>query len=90
MTPNLFAMVALLTWPVVAIVLYHTRPVGQATLWTILGAYLLLPVGASIKFEMVPQFDKSSIPSIAALVGCTLVAGRFRWLGHGLRFRPRL
>jgi hypothetical protein len=83
MTPNLFAMAALLMWPVVAIVLYHTRPVGQATLWTILGAYLLLPVGASIKFEMVPQFDKSSIASIAALVGCALVAGRLRWLGHG-------
>jgi hypothetical protein len=83
MTPNLFAMAALLTWPIVAIVLYHTRPVGQATLWTILGAYLLLPVGASIKFEMIPQFDKSSIPSIAALVGCLLVAGRLRWLGHG-------
>jgi hypothetical protein len=84
MTPNLFAMAALLMWPVVAIVLYHTRPVGQATLWTILGAYLLLPVGASIKFEMVPQFDKGSIASIAALVGCSLVAGRPRWLGHGL------
>lgn len=83
MTPNLFAMAALLMWPVVAIALYHARPVGQATLWTILGAYLLLPVGASIKFEMVPQFDKNSIASIAALVGCSLVAGRPRLLGHG-------
>jgi hypothetical protein len=83
MTPNLFAIAALLMWPVVAIALYHMRPVGQATLWTILGAYLLLPVGASIKFEMVPQFDKNSIASIAALVGCSLVAGRLRWLGHG-------
>jgi hypothetical protein len=83
MTPSLFATAALLMWPVVAMVLYSTRSVGQATLWTILGAYLLLPVGASIKFEMVPQFDKSSIPSIAALVGCLLVAGRFRWLGQG-------
>ena len=47
-------------------------------------AYLLLPVGASIKFEMVPQFDKGSIASIAALVGCSLVAGSTCWLGHGL------
>src|SRR5688572_28711237 len=76
MTPNLFATIALVTWPLVAMVLYKTRPVGQATLWTILGAYLLLPVGTSIKFEMVPQLDKNSIANLGALLGCTLVAGR--------------
>src|SRR5688572_25820623 len=84
MTPNLFATIALLTWPLVALVLYRIRPVGQATLWTILGGYLLLPVGASIKFEMVPQLDKSSIPNLAALLGCTLVAQRAFRLSKGL------
>src|ERR1700704_958895 len=75
MTPNWFATFALVSWPVVAIYLYRTRPVNQATLWTILGGGLLLPVGALIKFEMIPQFDKASIPNLAAL-GCILMVGR--------------
>jgi hypothetical protein len=75
MTPNWFATFALLSWPLVAIYLYRTRPVNQATLWTILGGWLLLPVGALIKFEMIPQFDKASIPNLAA-VGCLLMVGR--------------
>src|SRR5262252_310816 len=83
MTPNLFATLALLAWPVVVIVLYQTRPVGEATLWAILGGYLLLPVGASIKFEMIPQFDKVSIPNLAALLCCTLVTGRSIRSGNG-------
>ena len=41
MTPNWFAVFALIFWPFVAICLYRLRPVGQATLWTILGAQLL-------------------------------------------------
>ena len=76
MTPNWFSTFALIFWPVVAFFLYQTRPVNQATLWTILGGWLLLPVGAAIKFEMVPQFDKVSIPNLAALIGCMLVLRR--------------
>ena len=37
-TQNWFATLALLAWPIVALWLYRTRPVNQATLWTILGA----------------------------------------------------
>jgi hypothetical protein len=71
---NWFATLALLAWPIVALWLYQTRSVNQATLWTILGAYLLLPVGASIKLAAgIPQLDKVSIPNLAALVGCLLI-----------------
>ena len=74
---NWFATLALLAWPVVALWLYQTRPINQATLWTILGGYLLLPVGASIKLaEGIPQLDKISIPSLAALAGCFFFARR--------------
>jgi len=85
MTPNLFAFIALALWPLVSLCLYLKLPVGQATLWTILGAQLLLPVSVEIKFEGVPQFDKLSIPNLAALVGCLLVARRpLRiWAGFG-------
>jgi hypothetical protein len=82
-TPTLLATLALLIWPVVVLALYRVRPVGQATLWAILGAYLLLPVGASIKFEGIPQFDKSTIPNLSALLGCALIAGRPLRLGKG-------
>ena len=70
----------------VALWLYKSRPVGLATIWTILGAYLLLPVGALIKFEGIPQFDKISIPNLAALIGCILVTRRSLrfWSGFGL------
>jgi hypothetical protein len=77
-TPNLTFVTAfaLLTWPAVALFLYKTRPIGLATIWTILGAYMFLPVGAIIKFNMIPEFDKSSIPNLAALFGCVIVCGR--------------
>jgi hypothetical protein len=80
---NWFAFVALLAWPVVALWLFHARPVNKALLWTILGGYLLLPVGTSIKFEGVPAFDKSSIPNLAALAGCLFIARRSLRLFHG-------
>jgi hypothetical protein len=77
MTQNWFATFALLSWPLLAAWLYHTRPVGEATLWTILGGQLLLPVGAFIKFAPgIPQFDKISIPNLAAFIGCVLVVRR--------------
>ena len=71
---NWFATVALLAWPFVALWLYQTRPVNQATLWTILGAYLLLPVGASIKLaEGIPQLDKISDTSPRGTCGLLLL-----------------
>jgi hypothetical protein len=73
--PNLFAYFVLLMWPVVALGLYWRLPMGRATVWTILGGWLLLPVGAEIKFPMVPAIDKVSIPNVAALVGCAAFAG---------------
>ena len=74
--PNSFAYLTLIVWPLVAIALYATRPVVQATLWTMLGAQLLLPVGTFFKIEMIPQLDKYSIPSLCVLVGCMVATGR--------------
>jgi hypothetical protein len=73
---NWFATFALASWPIVIVWLYSTRSATQATLWSFLGAQLLLPVGAAIKLEGVPEFDKFSIPSLAALVSCIFVARR--------------
>ena len=37
-TQNWFTTIALLSWPLVVLWLYHTRPIGQATIWTIFSA----------------------------------------------------
>jgi hypothetical protein len=87
MNPNWLAILTLALWPVVALWLYQTRPVGRATLWTILGAQLVLPPGVFIKLAQgIPQLDKTSIPNLTALFGCMLCARasvRF-WRGFGL------
>ncbi len=69
MTGNWFAAFAILAWPVVAIIVYRLRPVGEATLWIVLGALLLLPSQTAIKIPMIPAIDKNSIASLSALVG---------------------
>src|SRR5262245_33108058 len=83
MTPNWFAYFALLSWPLVAAYLFYKRPLSQAIIWTILGAYLLLPARVAIKSEMIPPFDKNSIPNIAALIGCFLITRKFPRLFYG-------
>jgi hypothetical protein len=76
----------LIAWPVVALWLFKTRPVGQAILWTILGGYMLLPVGAEIKFSMIPLLDKNSIPSLTALFGCVVVCGKSLRVSRGIGY----
>lgn len=86
MAQNWVATVALLLWPVVAVWLYHTRPVGRATMWTILGGQLLLPVGAFIKLAPgIPQLDKIAIPNLVALIGCILCVRRPLRFWNGFR-----
>jgi hypothetical protein len=70
MTPNVFAYSALLAWPIVSYFLYRNLSVTNATIWTILGAQLLLPVGPLVKIPMVPLFDKTSVPNLCVLIGC--------------------
>jgi hypothetical protein len=86
MTPNWFSTIALLAWPVVALWLFRTLPIGRATIWTILGGYLLLPVGVGFKFEMIPPFDKNTIPALVALAGYILILRRRprAWTSFGL------
>src|SRR5438034_1824149 len=75
-TPNWLAYIVLLSWPLVAIVLYSSLPRAQAMLWTVLGAQMLLPANMFIKFPMIPPFDKNTIPSLCILAGCLLTRGR--------------
>src|SRR5437763_2634320 len=85
MSPYWVANAALLGWPLVAIFLFARLTLVQATIWTVLGGFLLLPANAVIKFDMIPQLDKSSVPNLCALAGCIAVGGnRFRlWSRFG-------
>jgi len=73
---NLLGSVALIAWPILAIYLFATKRLSLAILWTLMAAQMALPTGALIKFEMIPQFDKNSIPNLCVLIGCLVVAKR--------------
>lgn len=67
---NGFAYLVLLGWPLVAAALFSSRPRPEALVWTILAAFLLLPQRVEINLPMVPAFDRTLIPSLAALMLC--------------------
>src|SRR5438445_7147435 len=83
MTANWVATSAIFAWPIVVIVLYRTRSFSEATLWIILGGILLLPSNVSFKLEMIPAFDKNSVPNLCALIGCMALASRQRAANPG-------
>ncbi|MEO1686278.1 MAG: hypothetical protein AAFU61_00050 [Pseudomonadota bacterium] len=68
--PNAIAYLALFAWPLVGMVLFHKLPTHKAIIWTILGGYLVLPVGAGIDLPLLPAFEKTFIPSATALLFC--------------------
>jgi hypothetical protein len=74
--PNVFAYLALLSWPLVAVVLFRLMPLQKALVWTIVGGHLLLPSGTQIKFPMIPPLDKTTVAAGSALVMCMLLAPR--------------
>ena len=84
---NWIATATILAWPIVALWLYKTQPVTRATLWTIFGAYLLLPHRALVKVAPgIPQLDKITIAGLAAFIGYIFIARRLvrLWNGFGI------
>ncbi len=65
--PNTLAYLMLLAWPVVAWNLYRRLDPRRALVWSILGAYMLLPPLANFDLPAVPDFDKFSIANLCAL-----------------------
>ena len=72
--PNIFAYLAIILWPVVAIWLYKKQEVIPATFWTIVGGHLFLPIGFEIDFPLIPVFDKRTVPTIMAYIGCKYIS----------------
>ena len=80
---NWFAYIALVASPLVAVLLYRSRPSSEATVWTILGALLLLPSELAIKIPIIPAIDKSSVAALSAVTGCFMLAPRHKRFGPG-------
>lgn len=57
--PNSFAYFMLLIWPGIAFLLFRRLPVERALIWSILGAYLILPPRTNFDF---PWFPRSTRP----------------------------
>lgn len=66
-TPNIIAYLMLAVWPLVTFLLFTRKQPAEALIWTLLAGYLLLPPLASFNLPVVPDLDKFSIPSLAAL-----------------------
>ena len=74
---TLAAHAALLLWPFVSLAIFAIcKNLSRALILNILLAQLLLPVGALIKFPMVPQIDKVSIANFCAMIGCLVLSRR--------------
>jgi hypothetical protein len=83
-TPNAFAYAMLFGWPLISMAIYRRLPVARATIWSILGAYLILPVGTTVDPPLFPPLDKVTIPNFAAFFICRFM------LGRSVPFSPRL
>ncbi len=66
-----YAMLAI--WPIFSIRLYQTKTIQVATLWTILGGFMFLPVRTEVDLPLIPPLGKNSIPVISALLGCWFI-----------------
>ena len=72
--PNPIAYLMLLVWPVAALVFFQRLPLPRAILLCLIGGYLILPPRTAYDLPLIPDFDKFSISSLMALVGCVFVA----------------
>ena len=71
--PNTLAYLALIIWPFVSLLFYKRMPIVNATFWTIMGGYLILPVKVTIDFPLIPPLNKVSIATLSALIGCVFI-----------------
>ncbi|AOL22395.1 O-antigen ligase like membrane protein [Erythrobacter litoralis] len=73
--PNTIAYAMLIIWPAVTLALFAKLRPAHALIWSLLGGYLVLPVNTRFDISGIPALDKTSIPSIAALIGALLFVG---------------
>ena len=67
------ANAALIIWPIVVFVLFSKKEPAIALIASIIFGYLLLPTQIGYDLPLLPELDKTSIPSIAALLATFIV-----------------
>ncbi|WP_210528113.1 hypothetical protein [Rubellimicrobium arenae] len=71
MSPNAFAYLALLVWPVASFAMFRFMGPRHGLLACIIGGYLLLPpLPTSFELPALPSLNKHTIPAFSALVIC--------------------
>lgn len=60
--------------------LFMLLPAHRALTWSVLGAYLVLPVSTAFELPGVPRLDKTTISNLSILLCCILFV-REKWLG---------
>ncbi len=65
---------ALMLWPIVVLVLFRRLSIPAALAWSVVGGYLLLPPGARYDLPVLPPYDKTTMPIVAAALMCLLVS----------------
>lgn len=85
---------AVLCWPAVVFWLFANRNPAVAFSWSVLGAYLLLPLNFSIDLPAVPTIDKTTVAAFAVMLASAalLKPDRLRALPPGMilpGFLPR-
>lgn len=70
----------LAAWPVVTMMLFILLPAHRALIWSVLGAYLVLPASTAFELPGVPPLDKTTISNLSILLCCILFV-REKWLG---------
>lgn len=69
----------LAAWPAVTMTLFILLPAHRALVWSVLSAYLILPVGTSFEIPVVPPLDKTTVSNLSILLCCFLFV-REKWL----------
>ncbi len=72
--PNIIAWGALLIWPIVTIILFTQMDARKAAVWSLVGAYMLLPVNTAFDPPGLPPMDKTSIPNMMAFICVAIFA----------------
>ncbi|WP_269518254.1 hypothetical protein [Alteromonas sp. BMJM2] len=71
--PNSFAYIALLAWPLLALLFYRRFDALTASFITIVGGYMFLPAATVIDPPLLPAMGKDQIAGVSALIGCLFI-----------------
>lgn len=63
-------------WPLIALWLFKRKSLAEATLWTVLGGHMFLPVRTKVDLPLIPPLDKQSIAALSAFLVCRFIAGK--------------